>query len=77
MERIIRVSRISRTHEEAGVCLRCRGETLISGLCVKCDEELSRIAAKELRRYATREEIREWCVMHYIDINQEENNDTL
>ena len=77
MERIIRVSRISRTHEEAGVCLRCRGETLISGLCVKCDEELSRIAAKELRRYATREEITEWCVMHYIDINQEENDDTL
>lgn len=77
MERIIRVSRISRTHEEAGVCLRCRGETMISGLCVKCDEELSRIAAKELRRYATREEIREWCVMHYIDINQEENDDTL
>ena len=55
MERIIRVSRISRTHDEAGVCLRCRGETLINGLCVKCDEELSRIAAKELRRYATRE----------------------
>lgn len=77
MERIIRVSRISRTHEEAVVCLRCRGETLISGLCVKCDEELSRIAAKELRRYATREEINEWCVMHYIDINQEENDDTL
>ena len=77
MERIIRVSRISRTHEEAGVCLRCRGETLISGLCVKCDEELSRIAAKELRRYATREEINEWCVMHYIDINQEEDDDTL
>ena len=77
MERIIRVSRISRTHDESGVCLRCGGETLIDGICMKCDEELSAIAANELRRYATREEINEWCVMHYIDINQEENDDTL
>lgn len=77
MERIIRISRIARTHDEAGVCLRCGGETLISGLCVKCDEELSRIAAAELRRFATQEEINEWCVMHYIEINEEANNDTL
>ena len=77
MERIVRVSRIAKLHDDAGTCLRCGGETLIDGICMKCDEELSRIAANELRRYATREEINEWCVMHYIDINQEENDDTL
>lgn len=67
MERIIRVSRISKTHDEAGVCLRCGGETLIDGICMKCDAELSKIAAQELRRFASEDEINEWCVIHYIE----------
>ncbi len=53
-------------------CLRCGGETLISGLCMKCDAELSRIVRQELRRYASEKEIAEWCVMHYIDYEEEE-----
>ena len=67
MERIVRISRIAKTHDEAGTCLRCGGETLIDGLCMKCDAELSRIAAQELRRYASEAEVREWCVMHYAE----------
>lgn len=53
-------------------CLRCGGETLIDSICLRCDEELSRIAVQELKRYASDKEIREWCVMHYIDINDKE-----
>lgn len=48
-------------------CLRCGGETLINGLCMKCDAELNRIVIEELRRYASKEEIKEWCVMHYVE----------
>lgn len=52
-------------------CLRCGGETLIDGICMKCDADLNRFAVRELRRYASEQEIKEWCVMHYIDYEEE------
>lgn len=70
MDRIVRISRIAKTHDEAGVCLRCGGETLIDGICMKCDAELGRLAAESLRAYATEGEIREWCCMHYIETEE-------
>lgn len=65
--RFDRADTAARLSEDTIQCLRCDGICKLTGLCEKCDKELGRIAAQELRRYATKEEIREWCVMHYID----------
>ena len=67
MAEVIRTSSVARTGWMEAPCLRCGGETLINGLCPKCDAELNRIVIGELRRYASEEEIKEWCVMHYVE----------
>lgn len=48
-------------------CIRCGQETLFNGICEKCDEELSRIAEQELRRYASADEVREWTIIHRME----------
>ena len=72
MERTVeRVSTKVKIGQAETPCLRCGGETLIDGICLKCDAELNRFAVMELRRYASEQEIKEWCVMHYIDYEEE------
>lgn len=65
--RFDRADTAARLSEDTIQCLRCDGICKLTGLCEKCDKELGRIAVQELLRYATEAEIREWCVMHYID----------
>ena len=65
--RFTRADTAEALSEDTIRCLRCSGTCRLTGLCDRCDKELGRIAVQELRRYASDREIREWCVMHYID----------
>lgn len=63
-----RADTAERLSKDTIQCLRCAGRCTLTGLCEQCDAELSAIAVQELRRYASEKEIREWCCMHYIDM---------
>ena len=58
---------VSSLAEDQTECLRCAGTCRLTGLCEKCDRELSRIVRQELRRYASEKEVEEFCCMHFID----------